>query len=275
VTYHEKRNLANLEENRDGESHNNNWNCGVEGETDDPAINQLRLRQRRNLMATLLLSQGVPMLRGGDELSHSQQGNNNAYCQDNRISWLNWDLDKDQQEFLQFCRQLTAIWHTQPVLKRRNFFQGRKIRGAGVKDIAWLTPAGTEITDHEWRTGAISALGMRLNGESMDEVDDHGQPIIGDSLVILWNANPDAVAFTMPKHKPAEHWALLFDTSLPNDTEISRVQGETYPLPGRSVVAFVLRSEHHPERHRFHLSHRAFHHSHDVPPRPMGNDTSS
>jgi glycogen operon protein len=276
VTYHEKRNLANLEDNRDGESHNNNWNCGAEGETDNPEVNQLRLRQRKNMMATLLLSQGVPMIRGGDELSHSQKGNNNAYCQDNEISWLNWELNPEEQRFLEFCQQLTSLWHEQPVLKRRNFFHGRRIRGVGVKDIAWLSPQGGEITDHEWRTGAVPALGMRLNGESIDEVDERGQRITGESLVILWNARPESASFVLPRHKPTERWRLLFDTSLTNesppdsDTDGWFAQDERYPLQGRSVVVFVLKVDTIPDRPQFHTPHGPPPIQTHLPPRGSG-----
>ncbi len=214
VTYHHKRNLANLEDNRDGDNNNHSWNCGVEGETEDPEIRRLRFRQRKNFLATLLVSQGVPMLRGGDELSHSQQGNNNAYCQDNELSWLNWNLSDEDKSFLTFCQEITALWHRHPVLKRRNFFQGRRIRGAGVKDIAWLTPEGGEVTDHEWRTGAVRAIGVRLNGESINDVDERGQPIVGQTLLILLNPQADAVAFKLPSHKPSEHWLRVVDTSI-------------------------------------------------------------
>lgn len=243
VTYHHKRNLANMEDNRDGDDHNNCWNCGTEGETDDPDINQLRLQQRRNFITTLMMSQGVPMLRAGDELGHTQHGNNNAYCQDNEISWLNWELDSARQEFLKFCQAVVQIWHEQPVLKRRNFFQGRRIRGAGVKDIAWLMPEGGEITDQEWNSGAMRSLGVRLNGESMDEVDEQGQQIVGDTLLLLLNNQPESVPFRLPRHKASERWVPLLDTSL----EIDDLRAEPYssndryPLPGHCMVILVLR----------------------------------
>ncbi len=255
VTYHEKRNLANLEDNRDGDSHNNTWNCGVEGETDDPEINALRLRQRKNLLATLILSQGVPMIRGGDELSHTQRGNNNAYCQDNDISWLRWDLNAEQQQFLKLCQDLTSLWHKQPVLRRRNFFQGRKIRGAGVKDIAWLTHTGAEIADHEWRSGAIRSIGIRLNGESIDEVDERGQQICGDTLLILMNAHPEPIAFALPRHKPSERWLSLIDTSQIKCEQVAFSHDNTYPLHGRSVVVLILKTNWSPLKQLLHRSH--------------------
>ncbi|WP_077026265.1 glycogen debranching protein GlgX [Fuerstiella marisgermanici] len=242
VTYHDKRNLANMEDNRDGDNHNNNWNCGFEGETKDPKINKLRVKQRKNLFATLLMSQGVPMIRGGDELSHTQGGNNNAYCQDNEISWLNWDLDKEQQQFLKFCQDIVQLWQQQAVLRRRNFFQGRRIRGAGVKDIAWLDASGEELTDAQWSSGSFESIGVRLNGESIDEVDEKGQRIVGDTLLILLTNQPKAVKFSLPKHKPSERWVPVFDTDIV-DGKLSKelACGEKYPLAARSMAAFVLK----------------------------------
>ena len=213
VTYHEKRNHANLEDNRDGDSHNNNWNCGFEGETTESAVRAMRLKQRKNLMATLLLSQGVPMIRSGDELSQTQSGNNNPYCQDNEISWLNWELDEEQSHFLEFCQKMTALCRQQPVLNRRNFFLGRRIRGVGVKDISWLTQDGNEIADADWHMG-LRALGMRLNGASIDEADERGQAIVGDSLLVLLNSQSEAALFRLPRHKPSERWVPYVDTGL-------------------------------------------------------------
>ena len=245
VTYHHKRNLPNMDDNRDGEDHNNGWNCGVEGETDDPEVNRLRLQQRKNFITTLLMSVGVPMLRSGDELSHTQQGNNNAYCQDNEISWLNWDLDESQKEFLEFCRHVTRLWHEQPVLKRRNFLQGRQIRGAGVKDIAWLMPDGREITDAEWTSGAVTSLGVRLNGNSMDEVDEQGRPITGDTLLLLLNNQSESVPFRLPRHEQSERWVPVIDTSrsvedLPDDP-LSQV--DAFLLQAHSMAVLLLQSD--------------------------------
>ena len=241
VTYQEKRNHANLEDKRDGDRHNNNWNCGVEGETTDPNIRILRLRQRRNLMATLLLSQGVPMIRGGDELGQTQSGNNNPYCQDNELSWLNWDLDPEQTEFLRFCERMTELCRMQPVLSRRNFFLGRRIRGAGVKDISWLTQDGNEIADSAWQSG-LRALGMRLNGESIDEVNERGEPIVGDTLLALFNSQQEPVQFQLPRHKPSERWVIWTDTSLSMAETPTYSHDDQYLLNGRSVVVFVLRT---------------------------------
>ncbi len=254
VTYHDKRNLANLEDNRDGDDHNNNWNCGFEGETTDPEINALRLRQRKNLMAALLLSQGVPMIRSGDELGHTQSGNNNPYCQDNEISWLNWDLDEEQAHFLEFCQHMTSLCHSQPVLSRRNFFLGRRIRGAGVKDISWLTQDGNEIADSDWHSG-LRALGMRLNGESIDEVDERGQSIVGDSLLVLLNSQADPAKFRLPRHKPSERWVPFVDTALRDVETAAYSHDDEYSLQSRSVVVLILKSGWPSVKNLVHTSH--------------------
>jgi len=264
VTYHHKRNMANMEDNRDGDDHNNGWNCGVEGETDDPQINQIRRQQRKNFMTTLMTSQGVPMLRAGDELSHTQQGNNNAYCQDNEVSWLNWDLNEEQQEFLKFCKHVIQLWHLQPVLKRRNFFQGRRIRGAGVKDIAWLMPDGGELTDAEWNSGSMRSLGVRLNGESMNEIDECGEPIVGETLLLLLNNQPDPVQFRLPKHKPSERWITCLDTSMNVDdvVQTSMSQTESYPLQGHSMAVLLLKSGWSGVQQQLHEPHSGTHNVH-------------
>ena len=195
VSYNHKHNEANGEENRDGEHHNISWNCGVEGSTNDPPILALRLQQKRNFFTTLLLSQGVPMIRGGDELSHSQQGNNNAYCQDSEISWLNWVLSADEQDFLEFCRKVVAVWRDHPVFQRRHFFQGRAIRGGDVRDITWLTALGKVMTDADWHAETARCLGIQLSGDLIDEVDEQGQQITDDTMVLLMNSSPSDVAF--------------------------------------------------------------------------------
>src|SRR4051812_27662270 len=240
VTYNEKHNEANGDGNGDGENHNLSWNCGVEGDTDDPAVNALRERQKRNLLATLLLSQGVPMLSGGDEIQRTQRGNNNAYCQDNEISWTSWDLTPIERDLLEFTSQLIRIRREQPVLRRRRFFRGRAVRGADVKDIAWLDPSGSEMTDESWNAGFVRCLGVRLEGNAIDEVDERGLPVSGDTLLMLLNAHHDAIDFTLPDEAPDERWERLMDTS---DVAASpdRFEGDTgYPLAGRSVVLFRL-----------------------------------
>src|SRR6185295_1682576 len=162
VSYNQKHNEANGEENRDWTDDNLSWNCGAEGTTDDPQILELRERQKRNMLVTLFLSQGVPMICGGDEIGRTQRGNNNAYCQDNELSWHNWKLDRPARELLAFVRQLFTLRQQHPVLRRRRFFQGRRIRGSEVKDIAWFNPDGKEMTDEEWNQGFVRTLGMRL-----------------------------------------------------------------------------------------------------------------
>ncbi|MGZ8487555.1 MAG: glycogen debranching protein GlgX, partial [Candidatus Binatia bacterium] len=188
VGYNEKHNEANGENNQDGANDNNSWNCGVEGPTDDPAVNALRWQQKRNLIATLLLSQGVPMLLAGDELSHTQQGNNNTYCQDNELTWLDWELTDEQQDFLAFVKQMISIRRSHPVFQRRKFFQGRPIFGADESDITWFEPSGKPMGEEAWSAGFNQCFGVRMPGDLIGEVDDRGQEIKGDSILILMNA---------------------------------------------------------------------------------------
>jgi isoamylase len=240
VSYNEKHNDANGEQNGDGENHNLSWNCGEEGPTRDSAINALRARQRRNLMATLLLSQGVPMICGGDEIGRTQQGNNNAYCQDNEISWLHWDLVPEQQSFLEFTRELIELRRTHLVLRRRKFFQGRAIRGAGVKDLSWLDPEGREMTDRAWNAHHVRCLGVRLSGDAIDEVDERGQRRTGDTLLVLLNAYDQPVPFALPVLPDGRCWEALVDTA-EGDALCRRLPGgDQYDLQGRSLA--VLRS---------------------------------
>ncbi|HSL24303.1 MAG TPA: glycogen debranching protein GlgX [Vicinamibacterales bacterium] len=211
VGYNTKHNEANGENNADGEQYNLSWNCGVEGPTEDPAIRALRLRQMRNCMATLLLSQGVPMISGGDEVCRTQLGNNNAYCQDNELSWQPWQLDQEQREFLRFVRRVVALRRNEPVLRRRKFFHGRSIRGAGVKDIAWLDPSGREMTDAQWNSPEVRPLGVLMSGAAIAEADPQGRPVRGASLLVMYNAGKVAVAFTAPGDPGA--WEVVLDTS--------------------------------------------------------------
>ncbi|HEX8141602.1 MAG TPA: glycogen debranching protein GlgX [Pyrinomonadaceae bacterium] len=212
TSYNEKHNEANREDNRDGENHNLSWNCSVEGPTNDPEVLALRARQRRNFLATLLLSQGVPMLQAGDEIARTQHGNNNAYCQDNEISWLDWNLDESKTELLEFTRMLIRLFHQHPVLRRRKFFQGRKIRGSEIKDLSWFRPDGQEMKEEDWANEDARSLGVRLAGDAIDEVDERGNRIVDDTLLILLNAYYEAVPFTLPTHRPELRWKLLFDT---------------------------------------------------------------
>jgi isoamylase len=240
VSYNDKHNEANGENNRDGANDNMGWNCGAEGPTDDPNILELRERQKRNLMATLLCSQGVAMILGGDELSHTQNGNNNAYCQDNKLTWLNWELTDRQKEFLEFVRRLIRIWREQPVLRRRLFFQGRAIHGAGVKDLMWFSPAGKEMTDADWNAGFVRTLGVMLSGDAIEETDEHGERIVGDTLLMLLNAHDGSIPFTIPTRKPGEKWQLLLDTAQNNHHALELPCGHVYQLHARSFVLFRL-----------------------------------
>jgi len=240
VSYDNKHNEANGEGNADGENHNLSGNLGVEGETDDHRVRELRARQRRNFMATLLCSIGVPMLSGGDELGRTQRGNNNAYCQDNELSWTDWTLTPERREFLEFTRRLIQIWKDQPVLRRRKFFQGRRIRGVGVQDIAWLDPEGTEMTDAMWSSPDVRAIGVRLNGDAIQEVDERGRRIGGDTLLLLLNADELAVTFTLPPAAPIERWDTLFDTADPWEPPRRLRGGDRYELPGRAMAALKL-----------------------------------
>src|SRR5690606_9128904 len=190
VSYSRKHNEANGEENRDGTDQNLSWNCGVEGPTDDPDVRALRARQKRNLLATLLFSQGVPMILGGDELGRTQRGNNNAYCQDNEISWYDWDLDEEDRAFLAFARQVIALRRAHPALRRRRFFSGREIRGADVKDVQWLRPDGREMGEDDWADGCFATLAVFLAGDALGEVDPATRaPVRDDDLLLMLNGN--------------------------------------------------------------------------------------
>jgi len=240
VSYNEKHNEANGEDNRDGANNNRSWNCGVEGSSDDPQINALRLKQSRNFIATLLLSQGVPMLLSGDELGHSQQGNNNGYCQDNEISWLSWDLQELERDLLAFVQRMVMIRKQHPVFQRRSFFQGRPIKGAGVKDILWLTPEGHEMTDEEWRRSQAQCLGMLLSGEGLEEYGERGESIKDSNFLVLMNAHHEDIAFTLPSVAVGAKWRALVDTTWTDQTQRSVHKSDTtYPLQARSLALLV------------------------------------
>ncbi|HEV8062788.1 MAG TPA: glycogen debranching protein GlgX [Gemmataceae bacterium] len=241
VSYNEKHNEANGENNQDGTGDNNSWNCGAEGPTNDANINALRARQKRNLVATLLLSQGVPMICGGDELSHAQAGNNNVYCQDNELTWLNWELDAEQEEFLAFVRQVTLLWRTQPVFQRRRFFQGRGIRGSEIKDISWLDPTGRDMSDDAWGTGFVRCVGVRLAGDLIGDLDEHGEPIVGETLLILLNAHHESIPFILPATKVEHRWERILDTADPKAHPAFMYEGDEYQLQGRSLTVLRIR----------------------------------
>jgi glycogen operon protein len=236
VSYNSKHNEANGEDNRDGADNNDSWNCGAEGHTDDPGVLALREKQKRNFIATLLLSQGVPMIFAGDELSHTKHGNNSTYCQDNDLTWLNWELDEKQETFLKFVIQMARIWSEQPVLQRRQFFQGRSIRGEGIRDVSWFTPDGKDMSDSDW-TGHTHCLGMRLAGDLIGEADERGEPIIGDSILVLLNAHHEPIPFTLPAPRAEHQWERLLDTSN-SGLEPAIFEAESYDLKDRSLVVF-------------------------------------
>ena len=240
VSYNEKRNQANGDENRDGDNHNLSWNCGVEGETDQVEVLELRRRQLRNFITTLLLSQGVPMLRGGDEIGHTQQGNNNTYCQDNGLSWLHWELEPWQHDLLGFVQTMTRLRARNPVLRRRQFFQGRPIAGASARDILWLTREGLAMTDADWHSSQARVLGVCWNGQ-MDEVDERGRPIAGNTVMILFNAQPDTIPFRLPRIGRYQYWRPVADTGRPQRLPRRCAAGAAYDLFGRSCAVFELR----------------------------------
>ncbi|MDB5297196.1 MAG: retaining isoamylase [Phycisphaerales bacterium] len=236
VSYNEKHNEANGENNNDGANDNDSWNCGAEGPTDDPAINALRERQRRNLFATLMFSEGVPMMWGGDELSHTKNGNNNTYCQDNELTHASWELDEGKRKFLDFVRTCTRIWREQPVLQRRKFFVGRPIRGSEIKDISWFGPDGNEMDDSAWQRGDVHTLGMRLAGDLIDETGERGEPIVGDTLLLLLNNHWEERPFVLPATKPEHVWETMIDTRDPDAPHRTIRGGDKFPLFGRSLV---------------------------------------
>ncbi|MCL4811903.1 MAG: glycogen debranching protein GlgX [Vicinamibacteraceae bacterium] len=240
VSYAQKHNEANGEQNRDGENHNLSFNFGVEGPTADADILEARERQRRNLVATLLLSQGVPMLLSGDELGLTHRGNNNPYCQDSDLNWLSWTLDARGQQFLEFVRTLIAFRKRHPVLRRRRFFQGRQIRGAGVKDLAWFDPSGAEMTDEKWFSPHVRCLAVRLSGDAIDETDARGRRVVDDTLLILLNAQDTRAPFVLPPTLADERWVIMIDTAHVPREHRRLLGGDQYPLEARSLAVLRL-----------------------------------
>jgi glycogen operon protein len=248
VSYNEKHNEANGENNHDGHNDNASWNYGVEGPTDDPGIIALRERQTRNFLATLLLSQGVPMICGGDEISRTQYGNNNAYCQDNDISWFDWNLDERREALLMFTRRVIELRREHPNLRRRKFFQDRSIRkdsaiGAGGepigKDIMWIRPDGEEMTDEEWGLGWVRCIGLQLSGRNLDHVDALGQPLRDNTYLIMVNPHWEPIRFWLPNGSSERRWTLVLDTRTAAVPEPSPVKtGEFYELIPRSLAVF-------------------------------------
>jgi glycogen operon protein len=250
VSFNGKHNEANGENNNDGTNDNKSWNCGEEGPTDDTDIVELRERQKRNLISTLMLSIGVPMMLGGDELSHSQDGNNNTYCQDNELTWLDWELDERQKRFLDFTRKVLFIRRSQPALHRRKFFLGRAIRGSEIKDISFFNPSGQEMSDDDWNAGFVKCLGMRLAGDLINEENERGEPIVGETLLMILNGHWEPISFTLPSTSQGHAWDRILDTA--DTSEVPRIfeGGAEYPLQDRSLVVLAAR----PPEHRGHTA---------------------
>ncbi|GAA3377013.1 glycogen debranching protein GlgX [Streptomyces sannanensis] len=247
VSYNEKHNEANAEGNRDGENHNRSWNCGVEGDTDDPAILDLRERQMRNFIATLMLSQGVPMLSHGDEFARTQRGNNNAYCQDNEISWVHWPepgTEGEEGSLLAFTRTMVWLRRDHPVFRRRRFFHGRPVQGTydELSDIAWFTPEGEEMTQRDWQAAHARALSVFLNGNAISEPGPRGERIRDDSFLLMFNAGAEDTDFTIPVNH-GKQWQLVVDTALTEGVTPGQgdkvAAGDRLTLIGRSMA--VLR----------------------------------
>jgi isoamylase len=238
VSYEQRHNEANLEGNEDGTTDNRSWNCGVEGETDDPEVNALRDRQVRNFLATLLLSHGVPMLLAGDEIRRTQAGNNNAYCQDNEISWLDWELDERAQELHAFTRRLIALRRAHPVFRRPTFLTGKEHEDSGAPDIWWFRPDGRAMTRADWERGDALAVGAFLNGAEIAAETRQGEPIVDDSFLVLFNAWRDPLAFRLPPVRFGRRWELELSTADPGlepgawETAVR----STIEVPGRSLL---------------------------------------
>ena len=245
VSYNDKHNEANGENNNDGDNNNASWNCGAEGLTDDEEINKLRRRQRRNLLATMFLSQGVPMICGGDEYGRTQDGNNNAYCQDNEVSWLDWNGDQRDASLFAFTQKLINLRRDHPIFRRPKFFQGRKIRGGDVKDVMWFDPNGEEMTDEEWSTPHAKCLGMLLGGDAIDVRSFKNEPILDRTYLLLLNAHHEEISFTLPGLEKVR-WEQVIDTTDEAGFVASAKQmpsGDDYPLGARSLVLLQLATD--------------------------------
>jgi len=238
VSYESKHNDANGEDNNDGERNNESMNFGVEGQTDEESVIEARERQKRNVLATLLLSQGVPMLLGGDEIGRTQRGNNNGYAQDNEISWFSWRLSRRDRQLHGFTRALIRLLKGHPVLRRRRFFQGRQIRGSRVKDLTWFGLDGAEMTDEQWQAPGVKTLGVQFAGDAIEERGPRGERVTDDTLLVILNADERPVAFTLPNHEEARRWEVVFDTVHPTFTAAHGTYdgGAVYRVAERSVV---------------------------------------
>ncbi|MBV9293158.1 MAG: glycogen debranching enzyme, partial [Frankiales bacterium] len=238
VSYNEKHNEANGEDNNDGESHNRSWNCGVEGETDDVEVVALREQQKRNFLTTLLLSQGVPMLLHGDELGRTQNGNNNVYAQDNPLSWIDWERARDFDFLTAFAARLSQIRREHPVFRRRRFFRGRPVHGTELEDIGWFTPSGEPMSDEDWDSGFAKSVSVFLNGHGIREPDARGERVTDDSFFLLFNAHHEPIEFVLPPLN-AERWHVILDTAAPMLVEVDTralKTDESLNVEPRSIV---------------------------------------
>jgi isoamylase len=241
VSYNRKHNEANGEDNKDGTDDNRSWNCGAEGPSDNPAINELRARQKRNFIATLFCSQGVPMLLAGDEMGRTQGGNNNAYCQDNEVSWVDWTRAAGERDLMDFTRAMSALRREHPLFRRRRFFSGHPTAGTpgGPGDIVWLTPAGKEMTEEDWRAGQAKSLGVFLNGEAISEPDPRGDRITDSSFLLLFNAHAEPITFTLPETEFGPEWEIVIDSAGPR---IPAIHGELPTLTAKADVEVASRA---------------------------------
>lgn len=241
VSYNEKHNEMNGEKNQDGDSHNRSWNCGVEGETDDQEVLQLRERQRRNFLTTLMLSQGIPMLLGGDEIGRTQQGNNNAYCQDSPLSWFDWDLKEANEDLLDFTRELIYFRRQHPVFRRRKWFQGQAIHGTNVTDIGWYNPDGSEMTQEQWEIGYAKSVALFLNGNKIPSPGPQGQKISDDYFLVFFNAHNEMLEFTLPTEFQTQSWQRVIDTKEPRFIKNGQffTDEQTIPVIGQSIVVLI------------------------------------
>jgi isoamylase len=240
VSYNERHNAANGEDNQDGSDNNRSWNCGAEGPTNDAAVNELRQRQMRNFLASLLLSQGTPMLLAGDEFARTQQGNNNAYCQDNELSWIDWSQCEQHRSLVQFVRQLTALRAKYPILRRNRFLSAQPNERIDLKEITWINASGQEMRDADWSDKRMRCFGMLLDGHAQATgIRQRGQDA---TLLLVFNAHYDVVNFTLPGDTEATRWLLLIDTHIPDQLgERSKVNfstGDVYTVTARSLLVF-------------------------------------
>ncbi len=242
VSYNDKHNEANGEDGRDGESHNRSWNCGVEGPSDDPEVSALRIRQQRNFLTTLLLSQGVPMIAHGDEIGRTQGGNNNVYCQDNEIAWVDWDLEDSQRRLFAFTAAVADIRREHPVFRRRRFFAGSADHGgqSEMGDIAWFHPGGEPMEERDWSDGAARMMTVFLNGDAIPSPDAHGRRVVDDDFLVLFNADGKDHDFVLPGPEYGEEWCVEIDTAVDAVDTHYHEAGATLPVQARSVV--VLRN---------------------------------